>query len=410
MHRLHRRRVARRTDTPHPHMRMLLIMKLTLSDLMFKRFRSVLTIVGVMIGIGTIYMLLSLGLGLQSLVQKQVTDGKSINTVDISSASSKVIALNAESLERIAAIPHVREVSGTYAASSRLTIDGGDADVVAYGVDAMYLSVTNIGVGAGRMIDPAHRDEIVISKSLLDAVGIHDAAGGIGKQVHIKVEVSSGVTIDKPLTLVGVVDKASGSQAYLSASLFRDAGATTYAQAKALVDERSSIGTVRSGIESLGFTTSSPIDTIEQVDQFFRIFNALMVGFGSLGMLIAILGMVNTLTVSLFERTKEIALMITIGARPKDMRRLFIAEAITLSFVGGIAGIGTATGLGWVVDLVLNQLARSRGASEAFTVFAAPAWMTVATLAFIVVVGFVVALIPARHAARVNPIAALRRE
>lgn len=125
---------------------------------------------------------------------------------------------------------------------------------------------------------------------------------------------------------------------------------------------------VRRSIESLGYATSSPIDTLDQVSQVFRFLNIILVGLGSVGMVIAALGMLNTLKVSLLERTQEIALMMAIGARPKDMRHMFTVEAIVLSLIG----ILFATLIGFAIDLILSQYASGRGLVDHFSLFAHP--------------------------------------
>ena len=127
-------------------------------------------------------------------------------------------------------------------------------------------------------------------------------------------------------------------------------------------------------------------------------------------MVIAVLGMLNTLTVSLLERTKEIALMIALGARPKDMRRLFVVEAVVLSLIGAVIGIAVAMLLGLVVDAVLNQYANGRGIVDHFTLFANPPLLIIGVLLFMVLIGVLVSFVPARRAARINPIEALRQE
>lgn len=127
-------------------------------------------------------------------------------------------------------------------------------------------------------------------------------------------------------------------------------------------------------------------------------------------MVIAILGMINTLTVSLLERTKEVALMLALGARPRDMKMLFIIESQLLSLTGAIAGMLGAGLIGLIIDIVLSQLAQSRGAMDGFSVFAMPLWLILVTLMSMALVGLIVAYIPATRVSRISSIEALRRE
>lgn len=393
------------------HVRLRMIIHMAIENLKFKRFRTFLTILGVTIGSGSVFLLLSVGLGMQDLVQKQITDGQSINTIDITASGSKAIALTRDNIQRIASIAHVTDVSGVYTSASKITIEGASANIVVYGVDDHYLDGANLVPKVGRLINPAKSNEAMMSSSLLQAIGINDFKMALGKELTLDLALtdSDKITTHK-LSLVGVIDSGSGSELFVSDDIYKAANSNIYATAKAYVDDRASIGDVRRSIESLGYNTASPVDTLEQVDQVFRIFRLILAGFGSIGMIIAILGMLNTLTVSLLERTREIALMIIIGGRRQDMRLLFIVEAVLLSIVGGIVGMITATALGKIIDAVLNQLARNRGVEDGFSIFATPWWLVVLTLGTMALVGLIVAFIPATRASHINPVEALRRE
>ncbi len=392
------------------HIRFRALLHMAVANLRFKAFRSAITIIGIAIGTGSIFILMSFGLGLQDLVAKQISQGQSINTIDVGTSGSQVLKINSAAVKNIAAIQHVQSVSGFYAKASKLTVGGATADVVAYGVDPLYLRTSNLSMSAGTNIDPNKTNQVAISASILEAIGITDAKRALGTTTDITIKLPDDSSLRKTLTIVGVIASGNGSEAFLSHKLFEGEHTTDYAGAKALVDTRAHVTDTRRAIEGLGFVTTSPVDTLNQVDQFFRVLRIILVGFGAVGMTIAILGMINTLTVSLLERTREVALMLALGARPQDMRLLFTLEAVTLSIVGGIIGIISAMILGAGVDIVLNTAARSRGAVERFTVFASPFWLIILALAAMALVGFLVAYAPARRASRINSIDALRRE
>jgi putative ABC transport system permease protein len=167
---------------------------------------------------------------------------------------------------------------------------------------------------------------------------------------------------------------------------------------------------LRQEIENMGYQTSSPLDTIDQVNRFFNFFNLILVAFGGTGMLIATIGMLNTLTVALIERTKEVGLMMALGARRRDMKRLFITEALLLTSIGGMFGIVASIFAQVIINAISNHLAATRGVSESFSLFATPPWLILAVPAFICVVGYLVSIVPARRASKIAPVDALRRE
>jgi len=379
-------------------------------NLRFKRFRSIITILGVVIGIGSIYLLVSFGLGLQYLVQSQVINNESINTIDITSTDSKIITINSQSIERIKSISHVEDAAGVYMFAGQATLEGSSLDLVAYGVDKLYLKLSNLTLQSGQLLNPQKDDELLINSSLLEAIGVKDTSSMIGKSLELTIKASEETTITKKFRIIGIIDSKSGSEVFISNKVFEDANLDTFAQAKAFAENQSSIATIRNSIESMGYQTTSPVDTLDQINDVFRLFNLSLLGLGSIGLIIAILGMTNTLTVSLLERTKEIGLMVALGARAKDVRRLFTAEAMLLSLTGGIVGIILATLFGFGVDLVLNSFARNRGITESFSLFYLSPLLILATLLVIIAIGFIVSFIPARRAARVNPIDALWRE
>lgn len=127
-------------------------------------------------------------------------------------------------------------------------------------------------------------------------------------------------------------------------------------------------------------------------------------------MIVAIIGMFNTLTISLLERTKEIGLMMAMGSRRIDMSRLFIVEALFISIFGALIGILTAMTLGQIVNSILVSFAHGRGVASDFQLFANPLWLIALMTLGMGFVGLIVAFIPAKRATNINPIEALRRE
>lgn len=379
-----------------------------------KKLRTFLTVFGIIIGIGAIFFLLSFGIGLQNLVTKQVIGNQSIKSINVTTPNSKLIKLDRTNVDRIKNLPHIEKVGSQYSFPGSLQLKGSELDTVTYGVDKNYLDLTDLTLSEGRQLGDQDNKSVMINEAARQALGFSKAKDAVGKTITLDISAkdNSGRQLlnRTDYTIVGVINSGSGSEVFVPAHIFESAGISVYSQLKLVADDSKNVSTIRKQIETYGLETTSPSDTIEQINQIFKFFNIILFGFGAIGMIVAVLGMFNTLTISLIERTKEIGLMMALGARTSDMSKLFIFEAGLLSVVGASIGIFFATIGGVIANLVMNQFAKSRGVTERFDLFATPVWLILALILFMLVVGLVVAFFPARRAKRINPIDSLRRE
>jgi putative ABC transport system permease protein len=388
------------------------LMHIAWRNLMHKKLRAFLTIFGVVIGIGAIFFLLSFGIGLQRLVTTQVIGNQSVKSIDVTTPNSKIIKLDNQSVSKIKNLPHVVQSGAQYSYAGSLKAHGSEVDAIVYGEDSTYQRMENLSLGGGRFLRDNDGNSAMINNAALRAIGYKNARDAIGKTINLDIPLSNGTQkqVTGQFSIVGVIDTESGNEIYIPGNVFSAAGVPAYTQVKVEADTASRVADLRKQIESQGFLTTSPIDTIEQINQVFRFFNVILAGFGAIGMIVAVLGMFNTLTISLLERTKEVGLMITLGARNRDMRKLFVFEAVLLSLAGAVIGILSAIILGQIITVAMNSFAHHRGVTEHFQLFAIPFWLVGGTILFMLCVGLLVVALPARRAARINPIDALRRE
>lgn len=383
-------------------------------NLSTKKLRSALTLTGIVIGIGTIFFLLSFGLGLREMVTSEIIGNASIKTIDIASPNSRVIKIDRNNLDRIKNLPHSTSVGATFSFPGIVQYESSEIDGVVYGLDQNYQNLMVLEPIEGRLLQNDDSMAAVVNLSALKAVGIENQQEAVGKKFFLTVPLDgasqSSSEVKQEFTIVGVIESDSGSEVFIPSFVFENAGVTTYTQAKVSADESEHVNGLRSQIESLGLLTSSPADTIDQVNEIFKFFNLILIGFGAIGMIVAILGMFNTLTISLLERTREVGLMVAMGARHRDIKRLFIIEALLLSAVGAVAGIFAATILSALVNGGMSLYAHQRGVAGGINLFSTPFWLVGALIVFMLLVGLAVAYFPARRAARINPIDALRRD
>ncbi len=397
-----------------------IIVYMAAKNLASKKLRSSLTIIGITIGIGSIFFLLSLGLGLQRLVTNEIIGNDSIKSIDISSSNSKIVKLNQEAFDKINNLGHIEKAGRSYSSAGIINMDSSEIDSVVYKTDKNFQEMSNLSILAGKLIDDNNTASVVINKSGIESLGIKNSKDALGKKLKLKLPINQSTDstetdvnaneIAEEYTIIGVIDSGAGSELFINKHIFDQANTEQYSLVKVMADKTTNISGIRKQIESMGLETSSPIDTIDQINQIFKYFNIILLGFGTIGMIVAILGMFNTVTISLLERTKEIGLMVAIGGRRKDMRRLFIVESVLLSLVGSITGIVLASFLGIIINLFMNQMAHGRGVESSFNLFSTPVWLVFSLTLFMVIVGLIVVLIPSRRAEKINPIDALRRE
>jgi len=399
-----------------PTVKTSILVSIALRNLTSKKLRSSLTVFGISIGIGSVYFLLSFGIGLQTLVTNQVIGNQSIKTIDVVTPNSKIITLDDIATERIKSIGDVESIGKSYFYPGGYKISNSESDAIIYGIDDGYESLTYLNLISGKLLsDSNKKDSVLLNSAALESVGLSN------KQKEI---IGTTLTMTIPLSTVngkpgkhtqdfvirGIVDSGSGAEAFIDYSIFRSLGASSLTQLKVGANKVDNVPKIRTQIESFGLETTSPVDTLEQINVIFKYFNLLLVGFGAIGMFIAIIGMFNTLTISLLERTKEIGLMVALGARSVDMRILFMLEALLLSLVGTLTGLIGSLALSSVTTLVINILAQGRGVQKGFVLFAHPWWLILGVFIFMICVGLAVVYIPARRAERINPIDALRHE
>jgi putative ABC transport system permease protein len=186
-------------------------------------------------------------------------------------------------------------------------------------------------------------------------------------------------------------------------------GITNYSQAKISTETQKGLIEVRQQIEAMGYITQSVADTVSQINSLFstaRVFFALL---GMVALSVAALGMFNTLTVSLLERTREVGLMKAMGMRSEEIRELFLTESIVMGFYGGILGIILGVLAGKLISLILTLFALSRGAGV-IDISYVPFSFVILIAVLSLTVGIATGIYPAKRATKISALDALRYE
>jgi putative ABC transport system permease protein len=174
-------------------------------------------------------------------------------------------------------------------------------------------------------------------------------------------------------------------------------------------DSSTRVKDVQETIKKMGFSTYSILDASKGIERFFRIVDIFLGLFASLAIIVACLGIVNTLVMAVMERRREIGIMKAIGASDSDVKRLFFVEAASLGAFGGVLGILA----GWLIGRVINAganiyLQRMDVPPQDF--WAMAFWIVAFAMGVSVVVSLIAGIYPASRAAKLDPVQALRHE
>jgi putative ABC transport system permease protein len=183
----------------------------------------------------------------------------------------------------------------------------------------------------------------------------------------------------------------------------------SYASIYVRVEDVGRVEAVRDSLESMGLNVFSIADQLEDIKKGFMIMDAVLGAVGTIALVVAALGIINTMVMSILERRREIGVMKAIGGSENDIKMIFVVEAGSIGFVGAILGLV----LGWVVTIVANFVANSYllpDEAPFVNFFHFPVWLILGAVAFSIVVSLAAGLYPAIRAASVDPVTALRHD
>lgn len=176
------------------------------------------------------------------------------------------------------------------------------------------------------------------------------------------------------------------------------------------VQDIKSVETVQKAIEDLGFKTYSMDNIREPLEQQTRTIQMILGGLGAISLLVAALGITNTMIMSIYERTREIGVMKVLGCVIGNIRTIFLMEAGLIGFMGGVVGIAFS----YLLSLIINTLAAGGGGLMGMggggQISVIPVWLALGALVFSTMVGLVSGFSPANRAVKISALTAIRQE
>ncbi|MCJ7582759.1 MAG: FtsX-like permease family protein, partial [Candidatus Aminicenantes bacterium] len=302
---------------------------------------------------------------------------------------------------------------------------------------------------AGQSYTEDEKNSVIISDSLLVGFKIKDFASMIGKRINITTltidlsrfnpeDLSSLFRGDDlpfakqnyEMTIAGVAENMGfggpallKSDVYLSPEtasgmkklpvtnlwdLLREPSSTGgYSLVNVRLSSPDFVDSIKKKIEDMGFRTFALIDQFEEFQKGFLFMDLFLLALGMIAVVVASLGIINTMIMSIMERYSEIGIMKAVGASNRDIQKIFFFETISIGFLGGLFGLG----LGWGVSLIINKVVNiflSKQGLPYLNYFSFPLWVCLGAVGFAIVISLIAGIYPAARAARVDPVVALR--
>lgn len=393
---------------------------LKLSTRMFRAraSRTLLTILGMGVGIGAILFLVSFGYGLQKTLLERITTSESLLTLDVTESKSALVRLDKTVLEKIEKTEGVVEISPAFYISAQGKVNELMSDLVVMGVKPSFLRLGGFRTNKGESLNDENLEGVVVSSSISQVFN-KNVDEIIGQEItftfFLPDEASSAETLqnkfekvvsEKKYKIMGMIE-GDENVIYINASTLEDLKIRNFTQLKVKCANNEKLGQIRDEILSQGFLVSSLSDTVEQANQVFRVVQLVLMLFGIIALIVSAIGMFNTMTIALLERTEEIGIMKAIGASNWSISWMFLMEASIMGFLGGLGGVVLGLVGGKAFNLLINFIAERMG-GQAVNLFYSPIWFIGVVISFAAIVGLLTGLVPALRASKINPLEALR--
>ncbi|MDY7076155.1 MAG: ABC transporter permease [Chloroflexota bacterium] len=413
--------------------------RVALGGLLVNKMRSALTMLGVIIGVGAVIALMSIGEGAQASITEEITSigtnlifvspGAANRGGPVQNAAGSATTLTYSDAEAIADpgnVPDAVAVAPQLSQNTQVIFGDANVNVSVLGTTGEYLSAYDLEVASGRFIEEKDVDKRA-NVAVLGYQTAQDLFGGfdpIGQKIKVALPGENGGRVS--LTVVGVLEERGDSMigsaddtVFVSITtaqtkLFSGRNAlgepivtrvnvvaVSEGQSEAVVDQIETLLRRRHDLdpdEEADFSVMSQADMLEMMTTVTDIMTIFLGAVAGISLLVGGIGIMNIMLVSVTERTREIGIRKAVGGRKADILTQFLLEAVALSLLGGLLGILLGVGLAQLVSLtgLLDSLVTLNSVLMA--------------VGFSLAVGLFFGIYPANQAAGLNPIEALRYE
>lgn len=453
-------------------MRLRDMIAMALGNLFKRKVRTALTVSGVIIGTCAIIVMLSLGIGIKQSTETMMQSMGDLTVITINGSSrgsaaaagAESAVLNDKALEKIRKLPNVVTLTPVSYVNN-VTISSGKYEFrnMIYGVYMNSLKDLGYVAEQGELPGEKYKETDILfgsetaynfskKNSNGGGFGYMRVSGKDGKKPKPNVDPmtdrflanvdlndeSSGKT-SKPVKLnvlgtlaedwsknpspsnciimdVSLAKKLQEKYAKLSKDKNSSNRQQGYENAVVKVASIADVSGTEQSIKDMGFDTYSMDSTRKPLEDQMRKIQMILGGLGAISLLVAALGITNTMIMSIYERTREIGIMKVLGCVVRNIRSMFLIEAGAIGFLGGAVGIGLSYGISFTINTLAARQAASGDTSGSLLggmggdISVIPLWLALGALAFATAVGLLSGFHPANRAVKISALTAIKQE
>ena len=447
------------------------LLRMSLGSLFKRKVRTILTVLGVVIGTTSIVVMLSLGIGMKQSLIEEMQASESLTAIEVnapgryydsgSDGKTEELRLNAELIELLSGMEHVVSVDPVLECSVILKRGQYMAYGQVQGVTQSFMHSRDIPLGEGHLPQAEQGLEFLYGNMVLAQFQNEKTNRGywdtgelpeidlMKDPIYVIFDTErywssqnpdpNGTVTPKPkkylISTAGVVKGGPDDWSQYSYYIYCDIDALKtqlqrefkgraipdqptqkngkpyreifYSQLIVGVDDMENVSAVQDRINEMGYQTYSSMQWIESDMKMMNIVQAVLGGIGAVSLFVAAIGITNTMMMSIYERTKEIGIMKVIGCRIRDIQALFLIEAGYIGLIGGSLGVG----LSYILSMVINKLVSgSEMGAELSSISRIPLWLGGLSIVFAILIAMLAGLFPSVRAMKLSPLAAIRAE
>ncbi len=418
------------------------IWRLCITNMKKRGIRTFLTILGVVIGVVSIVSLISVGIGAKELIMKDFS-GDTLRRIEVTSieqSNRKDKMLTDDSIAMINDLDYVEIVYPVLNMDGYAYVDKYEGFVEILGVPQSYLQTLTLAEGelpSGQGLKPELVMGYMASSFFYESsTGIflgeleeEDRPSFVGERFQVELNSWGDNPTKHRLSVTGMTNNAYDMGIYCEMNTLKsflkrisedkiigqpvdqngeNYKEWVYSKAYVIVEDAEYVDEVVEKINERGFQASSDKEYVDSMERMLKIAQVVLAGIGMIALLVAVIGISNTMMTAVYDRIKEIGILKVLGCDPDELLYLFLLESGILGAIGGVLGVVVSyiiTGLG------VNKIAAKLMDLEAGEQLAIiPWWLAVAAVLFAICLGVIAGYFPARWAAKLRPIDAVNKQ